>query len=81
MNKSSHTYTVSGKDIEVVTCSGGHEARTVGIDASYRIRLAPGSQTPFAGRYHPSMALAEPVIPEAIFVAMLDAVDQYAKSV
>jgi hypothetical protein len=77
--KTKDNYSISGMDIEVETVQENFEARVVTPDTTYRIKLAPGSQIPLAGRYHYSMALAEPIIPEPIYSAMLDAVSQHAK--
>lgn len=79
MNHQTKTYNISGIDIEIVSSELDVEARTIKMETKYRIKIARGAETPHAGRYHYSIALAEPVIPEHLYAAMREAVIQHAK--
>lgn len=75
----SEIYNVSGLEIVITPVYEGLEAKFTRNNNTYRIKMAPGADVPWAGRYHPSMALAEPVIPHHVYSAMLNAVAQHTR--
>lgn len=79
MNKSTNTYNVDGLEIQVTSYQDWVEAKTMKADSNFQIKMAPGAEIPFSGRFHCSIAAAEPVIPHHIYTAMLSAVGQHNK--
>lgn len=73
------TYNIEGMDIRVEVRKDFLEASTSRGESTYRIKMKPGSDIPFAGRFHCSIAAAEPVIPQEVYFALVSAVTQHGK--
>lgn len=80
MGKTDEIYSIDGLDIHVNAVGECIEAKSVNMSANYRIKLAKNSVIPFQGRFHCSIASAEPVIPTKVYDAMLAAVKQHTKN-